>query len=58
MPCVAVADEAVAKFRRGQPILGASAAVTAAFNREGELVAICEPKEGRLHPVKVIPPTG
>jgi tRNA pseudouridine55 synthase len=56
MEHVTATDEDVARLRHGQPIRWAAAGDTAVLNEAGELVAICEPRDGFLCPVKVIPP--
>jgi tRNA pseudouridine55 synthase len=51
-----VNDKDAAKLRNGQPIPGSATFSTVVLNEFGEMIAICEPKAGLLHPVKVIPP--
>ncbi len=53
-----VNEKDAAKLRNGQPIPGAAEFTAVVLNEFGETVAICEPKGGLLHPVKVIPPIG
>src|SRR5262245_60055019 len=55
MTCVVATDEDVARIRCGQPIRGDTSTETVVLNQSGELVAICDPRDGWLHPVKVIP---
>ena len=58
MECVVANDEEVGRLRHGQAIRGATLSETVVLNQAGDLVAICQPSDGWLHPVKVVPPIG